>query len=198
VKIQLVLALLCLTPVARADNNNLLQNGDFSSGMSHWQGDFDTIQAASSSGPSSPQVPATGAVVKLRPTWSKLTQNFSAQMGDYVLSVKYALSPDLKFSTNTKDYGSVPNLIGLTNLGAFGSRIGQWCVIVFDAQTLHSTFWRITPSHGSMTQTFTCRVQLDSDNDQEGKTLVLAFPVGNGSINLQNISFVRATTATGY
>jgi hypothetical protein len=198
VKIQLVLVWLCLTSVALADDKNLLQNGDFSSGLAHWQGDFDTIQAASSSGPSSAQSPTTGAVVKLRPTWSKLTQNFSAQMGDYVLTVKYALSPDLKFSSNSKDFGSVPNLIGLTNLGAFGSRIGQWCVIFFDANTLHSTFWRITPSHGSMTQTFTCRVQLDSDNDKEGKVLALAFPVGNGSMNLQNISFVRATTATGY
>lgn len=190
----LVLSWLYLAPVALADDNNLLQSGDFSSGIAHWKGAYETIQAAS--GPSSSMAPTTGALVKLGSTWSKITQNFSAKIGDYVLSVKYALLPDLRFSTNPEDYGRVSTLLALPNVGAFGARIGQWCVIVFDTDTGNSTFWRITPSRGSMSQTFTCRIHLDSDNDQGGRTLVLAFPPGNGSINLQAVSLSAATPGT--
>ncbi|MCE0524175.1 MAG: hypothetical protein LV480_14815 [Methylacidiphilales bacterium] len=181
----LVLAWLGLAPLSLADDNNLIQNGDFSSGIAHWEGDHATIEAASSS----------GALVKLGSAWSKIIQNFSAKMGDYVLTVKYALLPDLRFSTNPEDYGRVSTLLALPNVGAFGARTGQWCVVVFDTSTGHSTFWRITPSRGSAGQTFTCRIHLDSDNDQEGKTLVLAFPPGNGSIHLQSVSLTPATSS---
>jgi len=75
----------------------------------------------------------------------------------------------------------------------FNVNVDQWCVVVFDASAGQSTFWRITPSQGSNGQIFTCRIHLDSDNDQEGRILVLAFPPGNGSINLQNVSFTAAT-----
>jgi hypothetical protein len=66
---------------------------------------------------------------------------------------------------------------------------------VYDVSTGHSTFWRITPSHGGCGgQIFTCRIHLDSGNDQEGETLVLAFPPGSGSINLQNVSLMTAAS----
>jgi len=182
-KILLVLPLLCLAAFARADGDNLLQNGDFSSGTAHWVGNCESIKADSS-----------GAMVKLGPAWSKLTQNFNGKPGDYDLTVKYTLMPDLKFSTNGMDYGkSVPTVLGLANVGAFGSRMGQWIVIVFN--NTNSTFWRITPSRGSLPQTFTCKIHLDTDIDQEGQTLVLAYPPGTGSVNLQNISFTP--TASG-
>lgn len=194
----LVLAWLFLAPVSLSNDNNLLRNGDFSSGIAHWQGVYETVQAASPSGSSSSSAPTTGALVKLCPVWSKVTQNFSAKKGDYVLTVKYALSPDLKFSTNPEDYGRVSTLLALPNVGGFGARIGQWCAVVFDTSTGNSTFWRITPSHGSSVQIFTCRIHLDSDNNQEGKTLVLAFPPGSGSINLQNVSLTAASPGTAH
>ena len=194
----LVLVWLGLAPVSLTDNNNLLQNGDFSSGIAHWEGDYKTIKAVSSSGPFSSTAPMTGALVKLGSAWSKVTQNFSAKVGDYVLTVKYALLPNLKFSTNPEDYGRVSTLLALPNVGGFGARTGQWCIIVFDASTGHSTFWKITPSHGSSGQIFTCHIHLDSDNDQEDRTLVLAFPPGNGSINLQNVSLTAATSGTSH
>ena len=47
-------------------------------------------------------------------------------------------------------------------------------------------------------KTLACRVHLDSDNGQEGKILILAYPPGNGAINLQNISLTPVTSATAH
>lgn len=178
----LILSWLCLAPVALADDNNLLQNGDFSSGIAHWNG---RIKATSA--------PATGALVTLGSVWNKVTQSFAAPTGDFDLTVKYTLLPGVTFSSNPKDYGPLSTLLAIPKTGGFGGRVGQWCVVVVDPSSGQSTFWRITPNHSiSGVQTFTCRIHLDSENDRQIKTLYLAFPPGTGALNLQNVSFVSA------
>jgi hypothetical protein len=183
-KTVVFLAMMAGATLARAaEGDDLLKNGDFSAGVAPWKGNIEISPAASTPG----TTPAGGAVVKLGPAWSKVTQDFSAKEGDYALTVRYVLSPDLMFSTNPRDYGTVPRLVDLPNVGAFGSRLGQWCLILFDANS--SSFWRITPTRASVgEQTFTSRVHLTPDYEQEGGTLALAFPPGNGSFHLENIS----------
>ena len=85
--IALLLAL-ALPAVVLADDGdgaskNLLKNGDFSSGINHWEGDCHTPD--SSSFDPTAAAPTSGVVVKLRHAdWTKVTQDFDGKIGEYV------------------------------------------------------------------------------------------------------------------
>ena len=77
----LLLCFLAGSLTAFADDN-LLQNGDFSSGLAEWEGDCHTPGSASDdSGATS------GVVVKMRSDWTKMTQDFDSKPGNYLLTL---------------------------------------------------------------------------------------------------------------
>jgi hypothetical protein len=182
--------------VASADDN-LLRNGDFSSGLSHWEGDCHTV-GSSTFDDSITSPPTAGIIVKLRHSdWSKVTQDFDGKVGVYTLTINYSVSPDLKFSDRIDDYTNVTGRLELADLKPFDGNIGEWSLIITDLGANRYTFWKITPKpSASGTQTVNVQVHLDSD-DYQKKGFFLAFPPGTGFINLQSITLTPvAATAS--
>ena len=182
VKRLALLVLLASAAIVRADDaGNLLKNGDFSGGIAPWQGDI------------TPATLTSGALVKLGADWSKVSQVYNATTGDYTLTVKYAVTSGSAFSTDPHMYGNVSNRLAIPGVGGFGSQIGQWVILLYNP--VSSSFWRLTPRHGSAAQIFTARVHLkaDTDNNDTSQNLLLAFPPGTGTVNLLSISLVPAT-----
>ncbi len=180
--------------VATADDN-LLRNGDFSSGLSHWEGDCHTV-ASSTFDDSITSPPTTGVIVKLRHSdWSRVTQDFPGKVGVFTLTINYSVSPDIKFSDRADDYTNVPGRLDLNELKPFDGAPGQWSVIVTDVGANRYTSWQITPKPGATgTQTVSAQVHLDS-NDYQNKGFFLAFPPGAGYINLQSITLTSGAAS---
>lgn len=191
--------ILALPAVVLADDGdgdkNLLKNGDFSSGINHWEGDCHTPD--SSSFDPTATAPTSGVIIKLRHSdWTKVTQDFDGKIGEYIATVTYTVSPDLKFSTKQDDYIAVPGKLGFTRLSNFDSPPGDWILFINDLGAMHYTYWRITPKVDAPgAQKLTVQIQLDSD-DSEKKGFFLAFPPGDGFITLQSIELVPKATAT--
>jgi hypothetical protein len=169
--------------IALADTT-VLKNGDFSSGLSDWEGDCHTPGSASDDSGAT-----TGVVVKLRDgEWTKISQDFDGKEGDYVLTVTYTLSQGASFSLRPEDYTLVNGKLNLGGLGAFGSTPGEWIVIVCDSGVSTFEYWKVSPKIGSTdVQTLTTRVRLGSGEDHK-KGFYLGFPPGSGYINLQSIT----------
>jgi hypothetical protein len=174
--------------IALADSGSVLRNSDFSEGVTEWEGDAHTPDSTSFDDPTITP-PTSGLVVKLRHgEWTKVTQDFDGDIGQYNLTVTYAVSANLSFSTKQEDYVNIPSLLNFNNLMPFSSMPGNWVVIVNDLGAMHYTYWKIVPKlDGSGTQTFTAQIQLDSPAAQK-KGFYLCFPPGNGYINLLGIS----------
>lgn len=98
------------------EENNLVQNGDFSEGKIGWNGDGQPLadylrynpQAASTN------LPAKGLVVELNSrNWTKLSQRINGDKNShYILRMKYLLSRDYPFHASCRLYGyhrSYPN-----------------------------------------------------------------------------------------
>ena len=189
-----LLFLLITGAIATADQN-MLKNGDFSGGINHWEGDCHSISSTTFDS-ATVNPPTTGVIVKLRGSdWTKVTQNFDGKMGKYLLTVKYTVSPDLKFSSRTDNYDNIPSRLELARLVPFGVNVGQWAIVVTDYGADRYTYWKITPKiDPSATQTATCNVHIDSDATNT-KTFCLGFPPGNGYMTLQSISLVPVNIA---
>jgi hypothetical protein len=196
---KLAALLLLLSLINLRADNNLLQNGDFSDGIAHWDGDChspdsnnnDSIDLSS---------PATttpsGVVVKLRAgDWTKVTQDFDGKVGHYILTINYSVSPDLKFSQVADDYTNVPGKVGFSRLNPFNSDPGEWAVVINDLGALHYNYWKITPNLTTGVQSVKANVNLDSD-DSYKKGFYLLFPPGSGVITLQGITLVPQNGAS--
>jgi len=177
--------------IAMADGN-LLKNGDFSSGINHWEGDCHTIDGTTFDSAITP--PTTGVIVKLHGSdWAQVTQDFDGKIGEYLLTINYTVSPDLKFSDHADDYVNVPGKLGYSRLKPFDSKPGDWALIINDLGAMHYNYWNIAPKpNASGPQTLTAHVQLDSD-DAVKKGFYLVFPPGEGFINLLNITLAPLT-----
>jgi hypothetical protein len=180
-----------LTAFADDADNNILKNGDFSSGVNHWEGDCHTPDSASFD--PSETAPTSGVVVKLRPAdWTQVIQDFEGGIGRYNVSITYVPSPDLKFSDKPEDYNNIPGQLGYSALGQFSMLPGRWALLVNDLGAGHYWYWKIEPKlGGTNAQTLNLRVQLDSGAESD-KGFILVFPPGQGYINLQKISMTPA------
>jgi hypothetical protein len=180
-KTLLLLGFLAGSLTAFADDN-VLQNGDFANGLAEWEGDIHSAgSAADTSGATS------GVVVKMRTDWTKMTQDFSAGTGSYLLTITYTVTPDFAPSQKKEDYTNVPGQLDLNALAPMDTSPGSWVIIVTDLAAQHYNYWTVTPSTATGVQTVQRIVQLASGEDGK-KGFVLGFPPGDGSINIQGIS----------
>ena len=191
----LLLALLVTGAIiARGDDTatNLLKNGDFSGGLNHWEGDCQAID--NSSFDPSETAPTAGVIVKLQgSSWTKVSQDFDAKIGEYIVSITYGLSSDLKFSDSVEDYNNISGKLGFNGLKPFGAPPGRWIVLINDWAAGHSTFARISPKLGlNGPQTVTVPIHIDSDAETKG--FFLLFPPSTGFINLLNVSLTPVSS----
>jgi hypothetical protein len=195
-KIALVL-LLAGSSVALADDSNLLRNGDFSSGIAHWEGDchsFDSSDANTppdlSANPASTPAPQ-GVYIKLHhQDWTKMTQDFEGKEGAYTFSITYTLSPDAKFSASPDDYTDIPGATGMSRFPKFGIRPGTWGMIVLDLGAWRYWTWEVNPPAAGKSTTYTTPVKIGSSDGD--KTICLVFPPGDVTVTITNVSLAPA------
>ena len=92
-KILALLFLLAGSSAVLADTD-ALENGDFSDGSTHWDGDIHVAGGAADDSNST-----KGVVVSLRSgDWTKISQLFDGKSGDYILTITYTTPPGMTIS----------------------------------------------------------------------------------------------------
>jgi hypothetical protein len=185
----LPLALLLL-PV-RADDSNLIQNGDFSDGINHWYGGGRSPADYSSDNPMAASDPLTskGLIIPLHAeTWTKVAQDFKGKSDTGELTITFQVSPDFAFSAKDEDYKNMPDKIGYDGWRAFDTKVGTWVVFVSDFGSSKGTYCMIKAEPGQ-TGVKTFHTTIKNLTPFEDKTMTLAFPPGTGMIVITSVSF---------
>jgi hypothetical protein len=167
-------------------DTDALKNGDFSDGITHWEGNCHTAGSASDDSSAT-----SGVVVNLRSgDWTKINQDFDGKEGNYILTITYIPSPGLTLSQRGEDYQNTAQKMGLAGLPPINTKPGNWCLLLVDTGVNRFTYWELTPTlNASGVQTIKTQVTLKS-SDEHTKGFYLGFPPGDGSINLQSITLV--------
>jgi hypothetical protein len=180
------LLLTCSVPL-RADE--CLQNGDFTDGITHWHGDGRAPADFASDNPLQASDPFTaqGIIIVLKHTaWTKIAQDFKINAANAVLTITYQLSPELTFSDKPEDYTGVPAQLGW-GWKPFNGPAGDWMIDVTAEDGIHGTHNFVKAVLGTgKPQTY--RAQFKGLAPGDGQTLTLAFPPGDGTVVILNVS----------
>ena len=185
----LLLALFALTSALNLRADSLLQNGDFSAGGAHWQGDGQ-IFAANTLAPGA--FGSKGMVVLLKPdSWTKIFQQFQGDKGTvYSITVTYRVSLDLVPSENPADYADVNKRIGLDgyeNFGHMNLPPGHFFGTIGDATSTRVAWEVYVPQFlSSDVQTYQHTYPAISAN--RNNVAALGFPPGKGSVNILSVA----------
>ena len=174
---------------ARAEE--LLKNGDFSDGKTHWFGDGVGPSDLTPDNPLAPKNPGAAEkelVVPLNPHhWTKVTQEFRTHAGRYDITIKFKAASDLKFSQDKEDYDKAYEDIGLWNSESF-CPVGTFLYGIIDSAKVFALYsngdlGRLEGKSGTLHVTVN-----DSGATSDAKTLYLAFPPGTGNVIIQSAS----------
>lgn len=187
---KIALSLLILAGILPLHADNLIQNGDFTDGITHWHGDAQGPADFAPANPFDKPDPFTskGLIVTLKDNrWRKVAQDFTGKITGGVLTITFMVSPDLAFSASGADYVGVPHKIGYDGWAPFNTTAGAFVFLISDFGS--STIWynSVTPELGS-SKVQTIKDKLTSLTPKEDKTITLAFPPGKGTIVILSVT----------
>jgi hypothetical protein len=193
---KLVLALIttiAATAMPSAQAHDIIANGDFHDGKTHWQGDGDA--------------PDVGGklIVTLKPDkWTVVVQKFSDNNKHLQLKVTYSLSDGCSLAVKRSSSDSMvapltshafEQATGLENhiSDVMLSSYAEWMILVVnDGYT-----WDRTPVSFSETKenprTFTGTIS--GWNGFDNNTLCLAFPPGTGTVTITDVELIPPKSA---
>jgi len=194
---NLVIAFLLLTSLARVHADNILENGDFADGTSHWYGDGRPPSDFAPENPLDKPDPFTskGLIMPLKELdWTRMAQDFKGRIASGILTLTYMLSPDLTFSTKPEDYVNMPAHIHYGGWKSVNTPPGAWVVFIADFGSAHGSYYTIRPNLGS-TGAQTYKLPFSKLTPLEDKTITIAFPPGKGTVVILNVSLTAETSS---
>jgi hypothetical protein len=191
---NLLFALIILACPCSLWADSLMQNGDFSDGDTHWQGDGKTPRAYAEGNPAALTDPLTskGLIVTLQSTsWTRIFQSFPSDKGTrYSIVVTYKLSPNLALSKNAADYAEISKRIQIPGFEDFGSMAiqpGQFYGTVGDPSSTTLAMEVFQPQLGS-SEVQTYQHTYPPIPPLGNKTVALAFPPGTGMVVILSVA----------
>lgn len=184
------LAFLVLLSLGAVRADDLIQNGDFSSGIDHWHGNGQAPADFKPDDPFAASDPFTskGMIIKLKERqWTKVIQDFKGKSSTGALTITYMVSPDLAFSEKPDDYVNVPGHIDYNAWRPFDIPVGLWIAFLSDFGSAHGTYYKLKPKLGS-NEPQTLKMDIKAMTPYEDKTITFAFPPGKGLIVILNVS----------
>jgi hypothetical protein len=187
---KLVMALLVMVAgLSSARAGDVLLNGDFADGKTHWHGDGDA--------------PDTGGplVITLQPDkWTVVYQSFSAETPQLELKITYVLSDDCTLAVKRSPDDLVPPLTGKNILEATGmendirnlmlpARASWMVVIVRNGRLQRETPVRLKPADDPNPRIFTTTLS-EFNGRFANDDLCLTFPPGKGTVTLTKVELL--------
>ena len=186
-KISLAMVVLLATLV-HLEADNVLQNGDFTDGSAHWSGDghpsgelTDLVALPDS------LAKGGGLAIKLKSfDWTKISQDFAGGSSTGMLTITFAVTPDLSFSNRPEDYKNMPDHIDYDAWKSFNSKRGEWVIFISDFDKNRGSYYSVKPTLGTTTSQ-SVRMKVKGLSPSGDKTLTLAFPPGTGTIVILSV-----------
>ncbi len=182
--IALVLLLsLALCPL-RADTN-ILVNSNFADGHAHWGPDAKDLDSGDLGASGNPQ---PGAIINLKKDkWSKIYQMFTVRDHKLYYTVTFQLSTDYKLNSQSSDDSSAADLGDVPGIDMqWHLPERYWSMLIQGGENFSEYMLRPDLSKRGQSQTLTGHLS-DLHTDVESD-FVIAFPPGEGSITLTNVS----------
>ena len=181
----------------RAD---ILVNGNFADGRAHWKGDAQPLDQSDLSSPST----TAGVTITLKKDkWTKIYQFFTSKERKLRYSITFKLSDDYNVDQDTSPNSSdsisfrTPGLDDIEGMFPFflSARGGRWVLIPYEAGAGWSDVYLSPDTKKSDSQTLTGEIRGFNDNNGTNERLfLLAFPPGEGTITLSNITLEPITS----
>jgi hypothetical protein len=173
----------------RAD---ILVNGNFADGHAHWKGDAKDPDTTTSdlSNPNS----QNGVTITLKKDkWTKIYQSFNTREKKLHYSITFSLSSDYQVDHNQPENSGLARPPGLDDIEGvpfcYASDTGTWACMI--AEGLDTSSFSLRPDTTKTdSQTLSGILHGASGDDSEQMVLIFAFPPGEGSITITNISLV--------
>jgi len=169
---------------ARAD---ILANGNFADGTTHWRGD--------AHGPS--DAFTQGILIQLdQEKWTKISQVFNTRENALDFSITYKTSSDCSLATGPSVGSvrklSVPELARMVDMrfkNGIRLKPSSWLLMIVDPAENLMNYYEIQPILGSPDpQTVTGTIPKLAAHEE--KTIYLAFPPGQGTITLLTVQLM--------
>lgn len=186
-----LLVLACVIIPLRAD---ILVNGNFADGKAHWRGDAQPLDQSDLSNPTT----SAGVTITLKKDkWTKIYQVFTTKEKKLQYSITFKLSSDYGLDQsydNSSTGGFVPRSPGLDDIeGIYPLSLywwkNSWILVPYELGS-YSEIYLKPDVQKPDTQTLTGTIH-GFVGDTE-KILLIAFPPGEGTITLQNISLTSS------
>jgi hypothetical protein len=175
---------------ARADGDNLLQNGDFADGLDHWYGGGRSPADFANDNPLAASDPFTskGLIMPLHDqTWTKVAQDLRGNVSNAELTVTFKVSKDFAFSTKPDYYNNTPVQIGYGGWKPLDTPVGNWVIVLADAGSSFGYFDPIPVKPGS-SDPQTVHVRFTGLTPGADKKITLAFPPGTGMVVVLSVT----------
>jgi hypothetical protein len=174
----------------RAD---ILANSNFADGRAHWKGDAEDIDSSGDLSNSSTQGGVTITLKKDR--WTKIYQTFTTRAKKLHYSITFTLGSDYDpIVTPEEPYVPGAQILptpGLDDIPGvpvyYAQHDGSWMAIIAQSGRSSSSFPLRPDVKKSDPQTFSGPLRGSGDDEVE-MNLVFAFPPGDGTITITNIS----------
>ena len=189
-KLLPLLLLLVVSCVLTLRADDVIQNGDFADGTTHWHGDGRSSADFASDNPLQASDPFTakGMIILLKGTsWSKVAQDIRPKSSSGVLTITYKFSKDMTFLDKPDDFKNVPAQMGWGWL-PFSIPVGSWLVDITDSTGTKGTHSDVKPKMGT-SDPQTVKINMNGLSAHDETTLTLGFPPGTGMVVILGVSF---------
>jgi len=185
-KLIVLLLVTCAVPLEAAD---ILVNSNFAEGRAHWLGDAQDLDDSSQADLTTGNSSSSGVVINLKTDkWTKICQAFDVRDELLYYSITFKLSADYKIASPSDNLSSRPDFSDIPGMGSSGAlQESLWAFFIRGADgnpTGYGNSLHVDASKPSP-QTVTGETPVPA----VGRAYFLvAFPPGEGSITLLNIS----------
>jgi hypothetical protein len=176
----------------RAD---ILVNGNFADGHAHWKGDAKDPDTTTPD-LSNPNSQGGVTITLKKEKWTKIYQSFTTREKKLHYSITFTLSSDYQIDHNQPENTGFARPAGLDDIEGvpycYASNSGSWACIV--AEGLGTSSFPIRPdTTKTASQTLSGFIHGAEGSDSEEMVLIFAFPPGEGSITITDISLTADT-----
>jgi hypothetical protein len=169
---------------------DILVNGNFADGRAHWKGDAENVDTSNDL--ASPSNQGSVTITLKKDKWTKIYQTFSTHEKRVDYSITFTLSSDYHVDADETSGGAMGPSPGLDDIDGMYplylfANANTWTLIVREIGARGSSYIYLQPDvKKTDAQTLTGKIQ--GMTETADKILLLAFPPGEGTITLTNIS----------
>jgi len=177
---------------------DILVNGNFADGRAHWKGDARDPDTTTGDLTLANQVNRGGVTITLKKDkWTKIYQNFATREKKLHYAITFTLSSDYRpdrSQTQDSGFAPTPGLDDIEGLPIYYAMNGGEWMCILEQAGMGSSSFPISPDvKKADSQTLSGNLRGATGDETVDMLIVFAFPPGEGSITITNVSLTSGS-----